>query len=272
MYQRRCSASGMTLIELMVTLTLSVTIVSELTVIYLVTNKIHNQQRALHSIMEHARQAYALLQNTIPYAGYTGCKWNNSLSTSLGIHQPLSGTEHTLSVYYANPISANLKETMQNEKVLILTPKPHFLPKETLIISDCESTELLTVAFSQEKPQAQSLYAAFPLIKRYAKNAEVMQWNHDTYLVKQSTYTTPDGKPLSALFMNHNDYRYEELISGIEAMDIHYEVQGDAPSITDQTKQAVKGVTIKLIIASTEGEAMKKSVYLHFRTQVSHGR
>lgn len=92
MFKSRCQISGITLIELMLAMMISLFILSVLSFTYVTTMKNHQKQTALNNIQENGRMALQLLQTAVQSADH------------------LMGLDHAVILYQFNPESNRLEE------------------------------------------------------------------------------------------------------------------------------------------------------------------
>lgn len=163
---------------------------------------------------------------------------------------------------------------------------------DVLVISDCANADLFRVTtVTGAATAAQSLShdgtvnTSSALSKQYGKEAEVLAFQSATYFVRDTTRTTPQGKPIRSLFVTmrtagqggvtdiKNDYT-AELVEGVEDMQLEYGVDTNADgnnnvdtageyktanNVTAAEWSKVVSVRINLLMQSTDDSGIATS-------------
>lgn len=172
--------SGLTLIELLISLTIAVGLLSMLTAIYLAAEKNMQWQTAESLLQQNANIAINILKKAIKTAGFIGCaKFTEdfpilnhsdiSFSSRTKINFP---DTHTLVVERASLTSAALVHDMRGQSTIYITDDLTIHPGDTLWIADCKTADIFVVkTISGHHPQ--KITTVQPLSRLYAEDAVV---------------------------------------------------------------------------------------------------
>jgi type IV pilus assembly protein PilW len=254
--------TGMTLIELMLAITISMLILSMLTTIYLVTKKNDSAQIAVSNIQENARIAMHWLHGNIRTAGYLGCA---KLTDDFPIinyppyeltreNKISSSGSDTITIRGASISSATLVTSMRGYATLYVSGKPHFSEGDVLLISDCRSAEIFLVKKAAVISQGiQKITTKEPLHTQYQQYAEVSQFESNTYFVGKTNRQSADGSPIYALYIEDIYQQKTELVEGVEDMKIHYDINDNG----------IVGISIALTLSSLSNFSLQKKWYTY---------
>lgn len=259
---------GFSLVELMIALTIGAIILAAVSMMFVSSKQGYTTQDRLARLQENARFAMHFLVKDLRNAGYYGCAnvINNSLngSTSLAYNasNPIEGFDDATNTWYptggttvptgkisgtdmvmvrmADPsLAINLSSDMPNSSAeLTVASTAGFSDGEIIMLSDCESAELMQITGVQslagrlqhapggadqtENPPRPG-NATQVLSKQYsASSAKVMKFYSRQYYIGTGT----SGNP--ALFRSNNSGTGEELVDGIESLQILYGVTTDS--------------------------------------------
>ena len=251
---------GAILIELMITVALSLLLLMTLMQLYLTTLHSVRLQMALHTIQHQATTAIAILRSSVHQAGYMGCaklSENFPVDGELTVQNKLQSIEpNTLQIRHASLEHATLTDAMHNKRLLFTTRDHYFNPGDIAIVSDCMHAEIFKIKSTYRTRNGQKLIASHPLRYRYDKNSEVARFVIDRFYVKSS-----------ALYQEDINGIKTELVSGIEEMQFEFSVQQQNYSLQMQANEIddwskVIGVAVRLLVASPP---FKKEWYAYFR-------
>lgn len=216
---------GLTLIELLFALTISLLIFSIVRTIFLTTEKSFSTQHALSSIQENARNAIELLQSDIHAAGYIGCaklNYDFPLKNFPGYEftskNKIVVNENTITLRHASVNHTYLTRAMQDSSTLHTTLETSFFADEILLISDCKSAEIFKVKKASANQYEQSITTTAPLSNQYLQNAEVSKLEINTYFIGKTSRQSRDGSPIYALYMTDVNKTKLELVEGVDGM------------------------------------------------------
>lgn len=235
---------GFSLIELMLALTISMAVISMISTIYLAAQKNFSLQSELSDIHENAYIAIELLNSDIRKAGYIGCAkltedfpLKNFFQYGMNLKNKISSTQNEISVRHAGRHHANLIEPMQDYSKLSVTAQPRFSEGDILIISDCTAAEIFKVGHVFNTKEIQQITPSEPLSNLYDKNAEVSQFEVNTYFIGETDRQRRSGEPIFALFKKDIHDQKSELVEGVNAMNIKLVENGVSMMLTISSSQ-----------------------------------
>jgi type IV pilus assembly protein PilW len=275
---------GLSLIELMLALTLSMLILMSLSVIYLAETNNHLTEAALQNIQQNTRVAFQLLHGALRQAGEVGCaKIQNNFPVTTS--QPYNITENNriqsyqgsevkagtdaLTVRYANAISGVLVEPMQAANSLHMSASPKIETGDVLLISDCETVETFTAQqISSSSDGTQFIITDTNLTKEYQQNAEVSEFEINTFYIGKTDRKDARGMPIYALYMKDKDAHKTELVEGVSAMQIQYAIFENGGIVEQRSNEikewsSVRGVSLQLDFESLNYFPLKKTEYMY---------
>lgn len=265
---RRCT--GLTLIELMVAMVLSLLLMGGVLTIF-ASNKTTSQlQYGLATVQENGRHALHLLVRDIRGAGFSGCAGIEPTLTNLIANNPPPGGFDSDQVVFGfeNVSAGNAFNAVPGTDVIrvrgagdgvaglvgntvpvnanIQTTKINtlFQPNDILMITDCEATDIFratSVSNSSGKTtvaHAQSGNSSNFLSRPYGKDAFLMKFRSNVYFIRDSGRTNAAGQPILSLWWRDETLLPTvvdtELVDGIEDMQITYGVDGDGNGFVDR--------------------------------------
>ncbi len=233
---KRKNSIGLTLIELILALTLSLFLISLSIEIYLLAEKSQRAQAALISLQENQQILSQILRQHIRMAGFSGCgrfssdfPFYNHLPQYISLNNKIAIYPHTdiktntdgITLWHAGIHHAKLSKNMQGYATLYVTANPIFAVGDNLIISDCKSVDLFKVKrVIIFHDGTQQIIAKTPLSKLYAQNAEISEFEWESYFVGDTGRLDLHEQPVYAVFMETQDGQKTELIEGVESMQI----------------------------------------------------
>ena len=213
------NSSGLTLIELMLALTLSIIILSVCSSVYCISQKNLQTQMALAQLQENARIAQAFLQTSIHLAGFMGCaKYSSS--------EAITYDEHKLTIKHASVTAALLTQEISGGVILHTTLAPKFSAENILVISNCKQAEIIKVDKVFTTATEQILTVSAPLEFKFKKNADVAKLERDTFSIEKSSHSDKEGKPLFGLYRTDIKNQKIELVEGVNQMQIQLQSEG----------------------------------------------
>lgn len=252
---------GLTLIELLLSITLGLVIMSFLFEIMLAGKQSDRLQTALQQIQVNANKAHYLLRRDIQAAGYIGC---HRLSRDFHVlsYPPLSLTvdnqlnsqnENEITIRHASLQSVILKKMTADGMTLYTGAEIKFTDNETVVISDCEKAEIVQIAKINHYKNEQKIITSKPLRQIFLPNAEISKLEINKYFITKTTRKYADGSAIYALFVERYPSYKTELVEGIQEMHINYSILNEtelidlpASDIHDWSK--VAGVTLNIKI------------------------
>ncbi len=251
--------SGLTLLELMIAMVIGIVLLMGTVTMFISNKQSYKVQEEMGRLQENARFAMEMLIRDIRMAGYSGCadditKINNTLnggdtntnlfsmndavegSESAANWQPsnsthvvadiLAGTDG-ITVRYLDPAGISISEAMPNVSAqLKVTTVGDLQEGDIIALSDCSSADIMEITqiqtASSHLGHNQGNVAAprvgnatSNLSKSYGEDAEIMRFIARRYFIGDD-----DKGP--ALFRVHNGGSAEEIIEGVQNMQILY--------------------------------------------------
>ncbi|MBX3709258.1 MAG: hypothetical protein KF702_05810 [Gammaproteobacteria bacterium] len=272
-YFKQVSSYGLTLVEVLVSMTIGILLIFVLLEMYLISQRSVKLQTAMIDIQDNAYAATAILTSEIQKAGTIGC---GQLTEDFPVMSYLSYTinpknkmignaSNEITVRYADYPNAVLNQSMTDNITLETSQHVHFSSGDVLIISNCQRAELFTVQQVKIKGAHQELIALSPLHHKYEKYSEISRFVVNTYYVAPTNRRNQDGTIIYALFVKDIKQRKSELVENINKMKITYSFmqaekleEVSADKISDWSK--VVGVGIDLEVRA---DSLKKNKYMY---------
>jgi len=256
-HRNRFSMVGMSLVELMIAMTLGLAVVAAVGWVYLGTSKAYRTQDALARLQEGARYAFEVIGNDLRMTGTTGCSYRTSTNVindydtrwyTNFLEQPISSDETdggTGTVTELSDALRVLRADVSTEYVVqsdaggVFTVPSHNLASGALLLAtDCDHVAVFQ-ASSAISPtighgaggtpgnSTDELGSGGPYI--FAAGSRIYRLSASTYYIA----TNPAGEP--SLFRlrpigTSATPTAEELIEGVEDMQVSFGVDTDATS------------------------------------------
>ncbi len=273
---------GVTLIECMVAILISSLVLSSLTVLYIATQKNLERQEALMTIQENSRVALHILDSAIKTAGYIGCArltndfpftsdmvLNEKNKIQSYMHGQIKPGSDAITIMRANPINDNLVINMVDHLHVTISADLSFDKRNHALIADCESAELFRVAdVNSIGSNLQIIVSEKPLHKLYSYQAELSQFEINSYFVAKTERLDQNGNPIYALYMRDIDANKTELVEGVNDMHIEYSVvengrlqDKNANQIQDWSQ--VVGIAMTLVFSGLNQAHVTQKEYLY---------
>lgn len=224
---------GTTLIELLLSLTLSALVTSMIITIYLAAEKNFSLQTSLVNIGENMQFASHLLTTEIQQSGYIGCAKLTAdfpiktlSSHSLTINNKISITDNSLTSRHVSREHSNLLCAMTDDFVMYANPQPEFFTNEILVISDCQQADMFIVKDVIHNKNFQIITSQQSLEARYKKNAEISRLEINSFFIADTGRVSPLGKPVHALYKSDIHHHQMEMVEGIESLTAVREPKG----------------------------------------------
>jgi len=257
---KKKNSTGLTLLELLVALTLSLCIVAMLISIYVASQKNLFMHEAVLTIADNARISNEFLSRDIRVAGLYGCVTLSAQPNSL------EGTSRSLTLRHASQLSGSVLQYKESQ--IVVSTKPRFQPQDKIIISDCRHGEIMLIQAVTQNKNYQILSLASPLKNHYDDSVEVSVFEEKTYLLENTRRVDRRGKKIKALYVKNTKHHRTELVEGVDDMQISYDVVVDkqlvslsADAVTDWN--AVRGVKIQFLFSAINGVNLHKHWILY---------
>ena len=253
----RMSARGTIIIELMLALAISFSILLLLFQLSLTTQKSYHAQAALTQLQYNANNAIDILRASIHDAGYIGCP---RLTPEFPLHSisrhPFNAqnkiqaaSNGPLLVRHAATSHVALLEPMRTRSLLQTDQRVEFEKNEIVIISDCAHAEIFQIKNIYRARDKQSILSSTNLHYRYGQNSEVAHWVQDEFQVVRSRNKNPNK-----LVVNDINRETDIIADGVDAMHIDVTINQEgvlrevpADAVKDWSKAIGLAITLKLI-------------------------
>ena len=221
--------TGFTLLELMLSITLSLFILGSVTEIFITMQKNFRLQLALSSIQEHKRLTMEWLHADLSIAGYIGCPKLTENFPLKKFHQyeltpqnKIVISQNQITVRHASLKHTELLKDMMGFSTFVTNADEHFMAGNILLISDCMAAEIFQVKKIIRSKNFQKLTTTEPLSSRFHKGAEVSKLEINTYFTDKTDRKTESGLPLSALYLTNIQHKKIELVEGVDDMKVNF--------------------------------------------------
>ncbi|RKZ37344.1 MAG: hypothetical protein DRQ49_16375 [Gammaproteobacteria bacterium] len=259
---------GFSLVELMIAMTISLVLMLGVATIMINTKRTYNVQQDKTQVQENARFAMEFLNKHLRMSGYFGC--SGTVPTNI---TPLQGQDNisranlvtdlypsdvilvsfidseqaAFSVLHESPAPLNASPLQAGQKVFTFTNRGELFPNDQVIASDCGGSDRYEVESIDDTSNQVTLKTS--LVRTYSNGNQ----SYGAQLGRLVTYryfvaATDDGFSLfrdkdknasnSSLKFNDpldtNSENVEELIQGVENMQIRYGVDTDSDGAINQ--------------------------------------
>lgn len=255
---------GLSLVELMVALVLSLVIGAAVLQMFLASKTTYSLQDAMARVQENGRFAVSFLASDIRMAGFMGCGNLNEITInvianpapidaanplgqiiggannvgSTNTWNAVAGTD-VLSIRRASSAGVKLVGNMatDNANIQVANNSIGLIAGDTLFLSDCLSADLFRATnVSSGSSQttiahANNMNTSNKLSKAYGDDAELLVFESITYFVRNTGRSTASGDPINALmverrFANRSDASANavELVDGVQDVQFEYGV------------------------------------------------
>lgn len=288
---------GLTLVEIMVAMTIGLVLLGGVITILVSSQQTYRVNEALARIQENARFAFQILSRDIRMAGYMGCvgegtvpvnTLNNSAAYLWNFGQPIQGFE-AAGGGWAPVLPAEITSPLSGHDILVIrgvdgndsrvlshpggTPPGSADLKVTagsglqigdiVLVTDCLAAAVFQVTNTNTSAGQDNVVHntgedtpgnATKNLGQSFEGGEIVRITTRSYYVR----TNPDGNP--ALYWKRGNAAAEELVEGVEDMQVDYGVDTDGDRTADvyQTAdlvadwESVVSVRINLLMQSTE--------------------
>lgn len=283
---KQYSMVGISLIELLIAMTLSILLGMALFLSYSKIREHLKQEQIRVWIYENARGASQVLTHTIRDAGFIGCakltaeftqylhdpykrlNLNNSL---IGFNeQALENFPERLRnrikkgstgimIRKMSPRTTVLTQPMTNRTHLVISSQPKFAIGNMMLISNCLQADIFKIKEITHTESQQLIHTESPLKHRYPLFAEVAELSEEAFYIADTGRLTKQGKAIFALY--RFDFRghgvEEEIVEGVEDMHLYYGVLSQhkityVPMAAVMRWQDVYAVQVVLLLSSQE--------------------
>lgn len=280
----RNAVIGMTLIELMFSLVLSVVILSSVFEIYLTAENNYRAQNTLMMLQENAQIVSQLLTQQIRMAGFMGCA---KLSNGFPIHNNLSikinadnkisnfnskdikpGTDG-LMIWHASNKTTALEESMHETGFLYVESGGKFSVRDYLIISDCTTAEIIEIKkIIHLRNGVQKIIPTQAMGKLYLQHSTVNKLEQQQYFVGNTGRVGEDHQAIYALYTKENNDHKQELAEGIDGLKISYAMLENGKLVEHEintigSAENVIGISLDFTFSTTSLFTLHKKWYTY---------
>lgn len=225
MSQRECA--GMTLIEILVSVTLTISIISILMQAYLANQKSQRLQMTLRYIQDDMMTLNHIFKSEIHLAGYIGCGKLTAdfpivshINDNLTVDNQIENGMDELTVRHLSQRNAILLNQSQQKEILTVSKSLIFSPGDVIIISDCKQAEITKVKQVYQKKNEQILLLIHPLQKLFTVNAEIGLFEKNRFYIAKTTRQHVDHSPVYAIFVETILGKKIELLENVKKMQV----------------------------------------------------
>lgn len=304
---------GLTLVELMISVALSLLLLAGVMVLFAGNKTSHRMQEGLSTVQETGRYALTVMKNDFIKSGYGGCT-SDVLKPVVIASSPLPFVNDYASgklVEGEDNVSGRTIEgvTLANNTDFVTIRGPLSSPLfyvanaihlptplsvqgdasalavgDFLLITDCAHTEIFkptAITVSATSPPTTTIaHAGSQNIRggifqsKFGAEATVTRLATHTYFVAPSSWTNSSGATVQSLYRANGDGSPDELLQGVEDMQITYGVDAngdgtvdsfyDASGVTDWTE--VASVRVSLLVNSVEDASDTLAQYVYSPT------
>lgn len=271
-------SQGLSLVELMVALVLSLVIGAAVIQMFLASKTTYRLQDAMARVQENGRFAVSFLASDIRMAGFMGCGNLNEITINVianpapidaanPLGQIIGGANNVgatnawnavagtdvLSIRRASSAGVNLVGNMatDNANIQVENNSLGLIAGDTLFLSDCLSADIfratnVSSGGSQTTvAHANNLNTSNKLSKAYGEDAELLVFESINYFIRDTGRDTASGAPINALmvekkFANRSDASANpvELVEGVQNMQLEYGVATGANMVASEYQTA----------------------------------
>lgn len=270
-YPPSLNQNGLTLIELLIAMALSVFLLTVVTNIYWIAHKSLQTQWAMSDRQSNVRIATELLAKNIRMAGHIGCgKLSDGLPvtgystfllneenkiTNEGISTMKKETD-AITLRYMSDKTVKLQREMENESELYVGQEVAFLQGDILMIANCEAAEIFQVESVQMVGDMQHIQVKETLSRKFTGNPEVGKLIINTFFIGKTGRKYQDKEDIYALYSADITRRRLELVEGVQDMKVQY-VQG--------TEGKHRGVQLELLFYTKGAAREKHTIFVALR-------
>lgn len=221
---------GATLIELMITFTLSLMVISLATGLYLAMEMQNERLNSWAVEEEKANFILQRLEGELHLAGFIGCPrltedfpLANETPYALNAHNKLeiqldSNGSSVLIIRSRSSIATHLQEAMHQSSTLVLPSSFEVKPGTLLLISDCRHADLFQVAEVEREGSLQQVRTTRPLVYHYGVETEIGLLNIRKYFVKKTGRRDRSGREIYSLYLQDREDYQLELVEGVQKL------------------------------------------------------
>ena len=289
---------GLSLIELMLSLVIGLIVIAAVIEVFLASRQTYQVQTAKAHIQENGRYAMHILTHELLNVGYQGCgsfqigddDVNNTLNTpnnyAWNFSVPLQGAEATGPSIWTPSLDSGLTDPVAGSDVItvrginqsevritshsiatppgsaaIMIPSGNLLEQfDIVMVTDCESAAIFQITSANPSSSGTLTHNTGVGIPGNATQALGKNYTGGwiNRLMTKSFYVRNNAEGIPALYTKRSTNNVQELVSGVETMQLQYGVDTDGDSSVDSYLTAnaitdwsqVMSISIDLVIVS----------------------
>lgn len=258
-FKTKNAQHGLSLVELMIALALSTTLILGIFTVYFDSNKTARLGTSLARIQESARVGMEMFFRDLRMAGFQGCADSGSVPMRINAkNSPTTdfaasalrgweinsanwadGTEFDGETLESNALQGSDVVAVQRGEVVPVTLSADTSPNsanldvqgdvgrfeqnDIVLISDCEFADLFRITSDPDSgswTHTSASNSSNRLGQAYTRSAKIMEFISTAYFVRDTGRIGSDGNPVFALFRHRG--QTEELIEGVESLQVLY--------------------------------------------------
>lgn len=259
--------NGVTLIEMMISITIGIVMISFITQLMVVVRRSADLQTDLFNITEKATNLSSIFKSQLKRAGFIGCarlNADNSLlpagKYSINIKNRLVGSDHEVTIRYMDYKTEGLIRDVSDRSVLLLAESVNIHPNEVWIISNCQRAEWFEVANISRKHGVLIVNLKQPLSMEYDVTSEVGKLKINRLYSKTINNQT-------ILLLQEINSRSVKLVEKIRDLNFRYTIYSGGKYLEMSASQIhdwsqVNGVAISAILQSGKVKQTWQSYYV----------
>lgn len=288
---RKSLATGFTLLEIMIALSLGLFLLLGLFSVFDAARQSYRYIEGLAIIQENGQLASYLLRRELSQAGYIGCRrvdssfWvqihiNAEINSNVLIHgysqqnlskeakmiaQKMVPDSSVIAIQFMSSDTGNLLTGIDGSNDwLDLNGTSTFKVGDNVMIADCLHADAVSVVAVDK-----SAIEINTDVQNYGPGAQIGQWHNEWFYVGHTDRKNNLGQAITALYMHQPNGRDEELVDNVADMHVQYGYTTGAGElkfisalqVTDWA--AVKAVRVILLLSSGE-QVLSKSQTVKF--------
>ena len=225
--------SGMSLLEILLAMMLSLLLIAMLTKIYLVLRHTIDEQRSLQHQQHAAEKMVAILTDEVHMAGHLGChKLTNQFHVDTTVAHTLTAENFltveakTMTVKYQSFPGAVLVENMKHPSRMVVDTGVRFRVGQILVISDCAHAEIFQVGDVRKILDKQIIDAKHGLHHLYRQYTEIGSLTSRHYFLGKSYYQQKNRPVNYALMRRNIDGSQQEMVDEIDRLSFQRDESG----------------------------------------------
>jgi prepilin-type N-terminal cleavage/methylation domain-containing protein len=263
------SKRGFTLIELVITMLLSLGIVSLMGRLYIVQMRNLQAQAALLEISHHGAKLTALFQSAFKNIHFMGCAhWTSDfpLHNWISANQLIGLTKNHFDAVRIQKISSVGSRVVKVTGQLIFIHPDTLLQKQKRgVITDCQKGEGVDIAAISQSVNASTITAKQALYFKYDEQAEFYALSQKEFFMRKISQQAYQKKTRYGLFERDETCRTRQVVAGITDLQIRYRVNGSEVFYTASdidNWSDVNFVLIRAILTSTSSPIISRPWFI----------